>query len=179
MTAQFWTSAQQHATHARRRLEATGEAYDADGEVNLVGYTGSLLAFAATTAGLFASVRLSGRQLPDRYSLVDVTLGGLATHKFTRLMSKASVTSPLRAPFTTFDAPAGSAELNEEARGDGVRRTLGELVTCPFCLGQWVGTGYVAGLAFAPRAARTWAALFSVTAIADFLQQGYARVRPR
>jgi hypothetical protein len=177
MTAEFWTSAQQHASHARRRLEATSEAYDGDGEVNLVGYAGSLVAFAAITAGLFASVRLSGRQLPDRYSLVDVTLGGLATHKFTRLVSKASVTSPLRAPFTSFDAPAGSAELNEEARGEGVRHTVGELLTCPFCLGQWVGTGYVAGLAFAPRAARTWAALFSVTAIADFLQHGYARAR--
>jgi hypothetical protein len=58
-----------------------------------------------------------------------------------------------------------------------MRHTVGELLTCPFCLGQWVGTGYVAGLALAPRAARTWAAVFTVTAVSDLLQHFYARVR--
>src|SRR3712207_1895847 len=118
MTTTFWASAQQHAHHVKDRLSATAETYDADGDVNLWGYAGSLVAFAVTTSGLVALGRLRGQDLPDRYSLRDVALGGLATHKFSRLMSKASVTSPLRAPFTTFDSPAGSAELNEEARGN-------------------------------------------------------------
>jgi hypothetical protein len=178
MTTAFWSAAQQHTAHVRRRLRANGAAYDGEGAVNLPGYAGSLLAFAVTTTGLVATGRLRGQQLPERYALADVALGGLATHKFTRLLSKASVTSPLRAPFTTFEEAAGSSELNEQARGDGVRHTVGELVTCPFCLGQWVGTGYVAGLALAPRVARTWAAVFAVTALSDFLQQAYARVQP-
>jgi hypothetical protein len=54
---------------------------------------------------------------------------------------------------------------------------VGELITCPFCLGVWIGTAYVAGLALAPRAARTWAAVFTVSALSDFLQHGYARMR--
>ena len=53
----------------------------------------------------------------------------------------------------------------------------GELLTCPFCLGVWIGTAYVAGLGVAPRAARGWAAVFTVTGvISDFLQQAYGRV---
>ena len=152
-------------------------AYDEQGAVPLTGYLGSLIAYGAVAAALAAAGRSNGRALPEGYGLLDVTLGGVATFKFTRLLSKASVTSPLRASFTTFAEPAGSAELNEEARGGGARCTVGELLTCPFCLGQWVGTGYVAALTLAPRAARTWAALFAVTAISDTLQHLDARVR--
>ncbi len=177
MSTQFWALAAEHATHAKRRLLAEGDAYDNARRVPLPGYAGSLVAFGATTAGLVLAGRRQGRTLPERYDLLDVALGGLATHKFSRLLSKASVTSPLRAPFTTFEEAAGSAELNESARGKGLRHTVGELLTCPFCLGQWIGTGYVAGLTLAPRAARTWAALFSVTAVADLLQHLYGRVR--
>ena len=92
--------------------------------------------------------------------------------------ARGSVTSPVRAPFTEFEDAAGAAEHQEAARGEhGVRHTIGELITCPFCLAVWVGTSYVGALAVAPRAARTWAAVFTVTAVSDFLQHGYARLR--
>lgn len=71
----------------------------------------------------------------------------------------------------------GSVEHNESALGGNVRHTIGELLTCPFCRGQWVGTDYVAGLALARRQARTWAAVFAVTAVSDGLQQLYDRLR--
>ncbi len=113
--------------------------------------------------------------MPDRYPAMDIILGGLATHKFSRLLSKASVTSPLRAPFATFEEPAGNSEHVERPRGQhGVRHTLGELLTCPFCLGPWIAGAYLVGLATAPRAARTWAAMFAVTAVSDSLQHAYA-----
>jgi hypothetical protein len=57
-----------------------------------------------------------------------------------------------------------------------VRHTVGELLTCPFCLAVWIGTAYVAGLGVAPRAARAWAAVFAVTGVSDFLQHAYARL---
>lgn len=169
--------ARKHASHAKRTVRSEADAYDGNGDVPLEGYAGSLTAFGLAVAALVAAGRFGGHQLPERYDVRDVVLGGLATHKFTRLLSKGAVTSPLRAPFTSFDEPAGSAELNESARGEGLRHTVGELLTCPFCLGQWVGTGYVAGLALAPRGARTWAAVFAVTGLSDVLQQLYARVR--
>ena len=177
MDAKLADAARRHAAHTRRRVRGEAAAYDRTSRVPLPGYAGSLLAYATAVASTAAAARRTGHRLPDRFDLADVALGGLATHKFTRLLSKGSVTSPLRAPFTELEEPAGSAELNESARGGTLRHTVGELVTCPFCLGQWVGSAYVAGLVVAPRQARTWAAVFAVTAVSDAMQQVYARLR--
>jgi hypothetical protein len=166
-----------HAEHTRERLTDEAREYDDNGDVPLRGYAASLTAFVCAVAAVSAVGRATGRGLPERYELSDVALGALATHKFTRLLSKGSVTAPIRAPFTEFHEPAGSAELNENARGGRVRHTVGELLTCPFCLGQWVGTGYVATLALSPKHARAWAAVFAVTGISDNLQHVYARLR--
>ncbi|WP_457204048.1 DUF1360 domain-containing protein [Nocardioides sp. HB32] len=152
--------------------------YDPDADVDLPGFSGSLATYALASAAVTAYARRSGTALPERYAVRDLVLGGVATHKLSRLVARGSVTSPLRAPFTEFEGPAGNAEHRESARGEhGLRHTVGELITCPFCLGVWIGTAYVAGLALAPRAARTWAAVFTVSALSDFLQHGYARLR--
>ncbi|WP_110180541.1 DUF1360 domain-containing protein [Nocardioides solisilvae] len=157
---------------------ATTHAYDPDGEVNLAGFAGSMLSYA-TLVGLVAAVaRARPGTVPERYDVRDLVLGGVAAHKLTRLLSKSSVASPLRAPFVTFEEPAGSGEHVERPRDDGhVRHTVGELLTCPFCLGVWVSTAYVAGLTFAPRASRAGAAVMVVVSLSDFLQHAYARVR--
>ena len=158
--------------------ERVRDPYDPDGAVDLPGFSASATTYVAVVAAGLLAFRRSGRELPERYPLADVLLGGLATHKFSRLLAKGSVTSPIRAPFTEFTEPAGSAEHVERARGDhGVRHTVGELLTCPFCVGVWTGTAYVAGLALAPRLARGWAAVFSVVGLSDALQHGYARLR--
>jgi hypothetical protein len=159
-------------------LAQTFRGYDTDGEVNLVGYAGSLAAYAGSLGVLVAASRAAGQGLPEAYPVRDLVIGGVAVHKFSRVLSKSSVASPLRAPFTEFERAAGSAEHHESARGEhGVRHTIGELLTCPFCLGVWLSTAYVVGLALAPRPTRAWAALFTVTAISDGLQQVYARLR--
>jgi len=152
-------------------------AYDREGEVNVRGFAGSLGAYMIAVATLGAAARSSGR-LTEKYDITDLLIGGIATHKFSRLVAKGSVTSPLRAPFTEFAGAAGSSEHMERVRGEhGLRHTAGELITCPFCLDVWVATAYVAGLALAPRATRAWAAVFAITSVADFLQQVYSRLR--
>jgi hypothetical protein len=158
-------------------LKQTADGYDPDGQVNLAGFSGSLATYAVSLGALMAASRATGG-LPARYSIADLLLGGVATHKFSRLLSRGSVTSPLRAPFTEFQEAAGASEHTESPRGEhGVRHTVGELLTCPFCMGVWIGTAYVAGLGVAPRATRAWAAVFTVTGVADFLQHAYARLR--
>ncbi|MER7407835.1 DUF1360 domain-containing protein [Streptomyces sp. NPDC000070] len=89
--------------------------------------------FGAYTAAWATAVRLRGSPLPDRSQPWDVVLTSVATFRLSRLLSKASVTSPLRAPFTRYVGPQGPAELHEEAEPEGGRDTVGELVTCPFC----------------------------------------------
>lgn len=154
------------------------DGYDPDGEVELGGYAGSLTTYGLVLAGIAAAGSASGHQLAERYDLADIALGGLAVHKFTRLISKSSVASPVRAPFTQFEEAVGSGEHVESARTDGaIRGTIGKLITCPFCLGVWIGTAYIAALNVAPRPARTWAALFAVTALSDSMQHVYARLR--
>ena len=35
--------------------------------------------------------------------------------------------------------------MEEEVRGKGAQKAVGELITCPFCIDMWVATGLVAG----------------------------------
>ncbi|CNI14576.1 Protein of uncharacterised function (DUF1360) [Mycobacterium tuberculosis] len=85
------------------------------------------------------------------------------------------MTSPLRAPFTRYAGTGGPAEVQEGSRQSGqLRHTLGELLTCPFCLDMWVATGFAIGLIFAPRFTRLIAGSFTALAGADFLQLAYA-----
>jgi hypothetical protein len=142
---------------------------------------GSFLAltsvYGAAVAGLSALVRAKHRELPERLSAADLALVTVATHRLARTIAKDPVTSPLRAPFTQFAGTSGEAELHEEVRGTGVRHAVGELLTCPFCLAQWIGTGFAFGLVLAPRATRLTAGIFTIIAGADALQYAYAALQ--
>src|SRR5689334_12447628 len=121
-----------------------GRRYDPHGRVNLRGYSASMASYGALVALVLVAGRLTGRGSLPRGSAVDVAIGGVATHQLSRLLAKGSVTSPLRAPFTEFEDAAGAAEHQESPRGtSGVRHTIGELLTCPYCMAVWIGTTYV------------------------------------
>jgi hypothetical protein len=145
---------------------APGSDRPLGGYAVLMGVYGGLV-----VAGALA-LRRRNRPLPE-VRAVDIALVGVATHKLARRMSKDSVTSPLRAPFTRYEGVAGPAELQEGVRGSGIRKAVGELISCPFCLSQWVATGFVFGLLAAPRATRWTASVFASLALADFLQFAY------
>jgi hypothetical protein len=136
-----------------------------------------IAAYAASVGGLALLGRRRGVRLPERIGLGDFALLAVATHRVSRLVSKDSITSVMRAPFTRYVEPAGAGEVNEEARGSGFRHAAGELISCPFCIAQWVGTGFVAGLVGAPRATRVTATVFAVVAASDALQFGYAALQ--
>jgi hypothetical protein len=112
-------------------------------------------------------------RLPNEISPRDLALIGVASHKTSRTIAKDKVTAPVRAPFTEHEGDAGPGELDESPRGVGMQHTVGELIVCPFCLDQWVATGYAAGLVVAPRATRFVAAIMATVAISDFLQIAY------
>lgn len=139
----------------------------------LRGYTGAIAAYGAAVATSSAVARLQRRVVPD-VAASDVVLLACATHKLARLIAQDTVTSPIRAPFTRFSGPSGDSELAEEVRGSGLKHAVGELVTCPFCLAQWIATSFVFGLVFAPRATRLAAMTMSAVAGSDFLQLAYA-----
>jgi hypothetical protein len=144
--------------------------YEGDADRPLGGYLGAMAAYTTVIGGIAASARMSGREIPSGLPVKDVALFALATHKLSRLLAKDPVTSPLRAPFTAFQGTSGPAELREEVRGSGARKTVGELITCPFCTSVWVATAFTAGLIYLPRATRLAMATLAALAGADMLQ---------
>jgi hypothetical protein len=155
------------------RLHDEKQAYAGGEERPLEGYVAAMAAFG-TFASVVALAAATRRPRATDISLADIALTGVATHKLTRIISKDSVTSPLRAPFTRYRAPGGPAELQEEVRGHGVRHAVGELITCPFCLGPWIATALTGGLVLAPRFTRAVNAVFTAVAVSDHLQLFYA-----
>ncbi len=131
--------------------------------------------FGAATGGFALWLRRSGRPLPERVDVGDIVLLSIATHKSARLIARDRVAGTIRAPFTRFQNDAGHAEVNEQARGHGLRRAIGELLICPYCLGMWIATAFLAGLLVAPRATRWIASSFVVLTGSDLLQIAYAR----
>lgn len=154
-------------------------AEDAGSERPLLGYGVLLGTYTtlATSAALAVRRRSRRRPLPERPALVDIALLGVATFRVARTLGKDAVLAPLRAPFSTYQGPAGPGEVMEAPRPGPVRHAVGELVSCPFCLGQWVATAGVTGLALAPRTTRWISAGMTVVAAADALQLIFARLQ--
>lgn len=150
-----------------------------DEEHPLAGYAALIALYNALFAAGLVLARGTGRKLPERSAPADVLLLAVATFRLSRLISKDSVTSALRAPFAEFQEPAGSGEVNERPRGSGLRKAIGELLTCPFCLGQWVGTALAFGMVFAPRVTRFVAAICAMMTLADWLHYGNELLKRR
>jgi hypothetical protein len=141
----------------------------------LGGYGALTAAFVALCGGFGAWLRRSDGELPERPSASDMALVAVATHKASRLLAKDRVTSAVRAPFTRFQDDDGPGEVSEAARGHGLRRAVGELLVCPYCLSMWIAAGFTAGLIAVPRPTRWVAAVLAAVFGADVLQIAYKK----
>ncbi|GAC1320330.1 MAG: DUF1360 domain-containing protein [Acidimicrobiales bacterium] len=139
-------------------------------------YAGAMAVYGTVVGTAAIIARRKRLPLPERISAQDLALIAVATHKLSRTIAKDAVTSPLRAPFTQYKEAAGAGELNEEVTAEGWAHGIGELLSCPFCLAQWVATGFVGGLVVAPRATRLVASVFAARAGSDMLQWAYTAV---
>lgn len=162
----------------RARLESLArvqqDRYAGDADRPIGGYVATMGVYGGVVGTLAAAARVAGREVPDGLPVTDVALSALATHKLSRLLAHDPVTSPLRVPFTSYQGQAGPSELQEEVRGSGGRKTVGELITCPFCTGVWVATAFTAGLVYLPRTTRLAIGTFAALAGADMLQFAHA-----
>jgi hypothetical protein len=162
------------AERARREVDA----YRGDNPRPLEGYTVVLAIYGILVALTGVVAAATGRKLPERWGVQDLLTVTIGTHKLSRTVSKDAVTSPLRAPFARYAGSGGPAEVMEETRhGSALRHSLGELLTCPFCLDMWVATAFVIGLILVPRLTRLIAGTFTALAGADFLQLAYAKAQ--
>jgi hypothetical protein len=67
-------------------------------------------------------------------------------------------------------------EVEERAKGRGLRRAIGELLTCPFCLGTWIASGFIYGYVFVRGSSHIGQHL-RCESLADFLQQLYVKTQ--
>ena len=124
-------------------------------------------AFGAVLGGFLLVAR--GR-LPERVGFGDVVRIGLSSYKIGRLVAKDDVTSWVRAPVTR-------DEEATEPKPEGVGRALGELLTCPYCIGVWTAAGLSYALVLMPRETRLVTTIFSAQAVADFLNAAFVKLK--
>jgi hypothetical protein len=113
---------------------------------------------------------LARGRLPERIGFGDVARIGLSSYKIGRLVAKDDVTSWVRAPVT-------QDEEGTEPKQEGAGRALGELVTCPYCIGVWTAAGLSYALVLMPRETRLATTIFSAQAVADFLNAAYVKLQ--
>jgi hypothetical protein len=130
--------------------------------------------FSCGLATFLVMRRRSSAGLPVQIAAQDVALVGGASFALSRLLAKKKVTAFIRAPFTTYQGPADApAELDERPRGEGAKRAVGELLTCPHCLNMWAATAGILGLAVAPRETRLLASILTAFGLSDLLHGVY------
>ena len=153
--------------------EGTFEGYKKGEDVPLFSYGVLAGTFNLLFALFLLAAKVSGKSIPERIGARDIALLGMATHKLSLLGSQDAITSPLRAPFTELEEKKSPKKVEEKPRGEGIRRSVGELLTCQFCLGVWVASFFTYGFVLLPRASRLIAAVFAAVTVSDFLHQVY------
>ena len=124
-------------------------------------------AFGAVLGGFLLLAR---DRLPERIGFGDVARIGLASYKVGRLVAKDEVTSWVRAPVTR-------DEEASEPKPEGAARALGELLTCPYCVGVWTAAVLSYSLVVFPRETRVVTTIFSAQAVADFLNAAFVKLQ--
>ncbi len=151
--------------------------YKGGEKMPLGGYATLVGVYNAAFAAMLLAAKESNQKLPERIGYADLLLLGLGTFKLNRIISHDRVTSPLRAPFTEYQGPTGTSAVKERVRGTGMQRAIGDLLTCPYCLGPWVAAALIGGLVFKPRATRLIGGVLAAAAISDVLQHVYGAVK--
>jgi len=149
-----------------------------DGERETGGHTAVLAVYGLLAAGIAVVSTATGKPLPGRMGTRDVVMTSLAAHKLSRTITKDAVTSPLRSPFTEYDGDGGPGEVMESPKhSTGLRHSLGELLTCPFCFDVWAVSALTAGRVFAPRLTGISVDALAALTGADFLHLAYAKAQ--
>jgi Protein of unknown function (DUF1360) len=109
---------------------------------------------------------------PQCQTTLDLAVLSAASFKAARTLARDEVTSFLRTPFVEGDAHSGEDE--EPVRTGGFEQAIGELVTCPRCVGTWAAAGLAVTQILAPRFGRllTWS--LASAGLNDFLQAGFS-----
>jgi hypothetical protein len=155
------------------------DEYKKGEDIPLLSYGVLAGVFNLVFAVFVLAARITGRPIPERVDAKDIALLGIATHKLSLMGSQDAITSPLRAPFTELSEKQSPKKVDEKPRGGGLRRSVGELLTCKFCLSVWLASFFTYALVLVPRITRLVATVFAVVTVSDHLHQAYKALMNR
>jgi hypothetical protein len=116
---------------------------------------------------------LAARLIPLRLgaspSLFDFVLLAFATIRLGRMVAYDRVMEPFRAPFTKTVPDKSGVGKTVISRGTGVRCSIGQLISCPICIGTWIAAGLVYGLYTFPGPTRVFIIISAVVGLAEML----------
>ena len=115
-------------------------------------------------AGLLTAARRRRKALAEPTSAGDLLALGLASAKLGDVVAQDRIAVFQRRPFA--DGPAAV-----QPAGEGLRRAVGELVTCPHCVSLWAAGALAHAQLARPRETRLVTRVFAALAIADALRQ--------
>jgi hypothetical protein len=128
-------------------------------------YAAVNVVWAAVVSALLAATARDAKPAPPG---AELPVFGLATFSLTKALAKEKVGVWARQPLVE----AGE-DGDRHPRGHGVRYVLGELVTCPRCLGTWSSLGLLGLRVARPREGRIVAGILASAAINDILQTSF------
>ena len=170
---------QDGVAQAARTAKAEAHAYRGDETRPLGGYVVLMALFGALLSGAAGLAFATGRRLPDGVGPSGPGAPGCRHPQALADADEGRRDQPAaRAVHALPGRPGGPGEVMEEVRHrDGLRHSIGELITCPFCLDVWIAAGFTIGLVFAPRLTRLIAAALTAITGADFLHLLYAKAQ--
>jgi Protein of unknown function (DUF1360) len=127
------------------------------------------LAVNAVYGALAATVLFSTRKQYSRDPISGRELLPIsaATFALSKVIAREKIGSWMREPFVEMD------HGERKPRGRGLRRVVGELVTCTRCVGAWSALGIVGLRLAAPASGRIVTNVLAASAGNDWLQAGF------
>lgn len=160
----------------KQTVEQIEAGYDAE-RVPIFAYVGLMLTYAAVFAGLSYALRdVDPAARPRGLDLVLLMVG---SYKLSRVITMSFIGTPLRAPFTKRGESLKGGEVQDVARGRGLQKAIGHLLTCPFCFNVWAATIFYFGYLYAPAFAVNAGYVLSFAAAGDVLHHGYRTLREK
>jgi hypothetical protein len=137
-----------------------------DREVEPVDYAALNIAYGALLAALIVATRKRA-QSQEPIPAIELVPMSAATFALAKVIAREKIGTWVREPFVEEDGHG------QHLRGRGLRRAVGELVTCTRCVGAWSALGIVGLRVAEPRSGRIVANVLAVSAANDWLQSAF------
>lgn len=102
------------------------------------------------------------------FGLETIIIIGLASFRLTRLIVFDKITEFIRAPF--FDEVVDDDEVYLVVKPTGIRRWVGEMLSCYWCTGVWVSAALLIGYFYLPMILIPVILIFAISALGSIIE---------